>query len=472
RLVELMGGEIGVESAPGVGSVFRFSAWFGVEPEEEAPLVLPDALHNAHVLVVDDCAASRTVLTKLLARFSLRVDSAGSAGEALDAVGRTAGTDPYRLILMDWQMPGIDGIEATRRIKGDKSLGTPTIIVIASFGGETEQTLARAAGADEFLHKPFTATFLVEQLRRVFRSLEPTAAAAPRTGGGGHDFSGVRILLVDDNEINRQITIELLGELGATMDVACNGAEAVEKVTRAEPPYDLVLMDIQLPRMDGYEATRRIRGDERFATLPIIAMTAHALVEEQQKALAAGMDDLITKPIDLRAMFRTIDNHLKRCGAGAPTAPHAGKGGGEKIALPVIPGVDVAAALAGIDGNRELYLWVLRAFLANQGETPAAAAEAVAAGDRALAQRLVHTARGVAGTIGAERVVKAASELESCIRNDGPAEAIQEALRLFTDEMEHLLTDVGKALAEMGDAGAPASAAPLSSSHTKPPFKQ
>ena len=461
RLVEIMGGGIGVESEPGAGSVFRFSAWFGVEPGEQAHPGLPEALHGAHVLVVDDSTTSRAALAKLLAPLPLRVDSAGSAHEAMEAVRRNDGSDPYRLILMDWQMPGMDGIEATRRIKRDSSLGTlPTIIVITSFGGETEQVLARAAGADEFLHKPFTSTALVEELCRIFRSPEPAAAVtAQRTGGAGHDFSGVRILLVDDNEINRQITVELLGELGAAMDVACNGWEAVEKVTAAEPPYDLVLMDIQLPRMDGYEATRLIRADGRFSSLPIIAMTAHALVEEQRKAFDAGMDDLITKPIDLRTMFKTIDSHLRRPENGPRSVPHVGKGAGEGIVIPPIPGVDVSAALDNIDGNRELYLWILRTFLDNQGTTAIAVAKALAAGDSALAQRLAHTARGVAGTIGARRVVEVASELETCIKNDDPAETIHEALRLFTNEMENLLTNVGKALTEGGDAGTTAPSA-------------
>ena len=450
RLVEIMGGEIRVESEPGKGSIFSFSAWFGVEPAEREYLQLPDALNNTRVLIVDDSVTSRMVLTRLLAPLPLRVESVGSAREAMEMVRQNDGVDPYRLILMDWQMPGIDGIEATRLIKRDSSLATmPTIIVITSFGGESEQALARAVGADEFLHKPFTVSALVEELHRIFSpSGMAPAVEPPRAGEPGHDFSGVRILLVDDNEINRQITIELLGEMGATMDVACNGCEAVEKVTTAEPSYDLVLMDIQLPRMDGYEATRLIRGDGRFDDLPIIAMTAHALVEEQQKVFDAGMDDLITKPVDLRAMFMKIDSHLKRPTHGPLIVTHHGTTG-EGIHIPPIPGVDVAMALDNIDDNRELYLWILRAFLDNQRGTAAAVAQALADGDRSGAVRLVHTTRGVAGTIGANRVVEVATELEAGIKHENPPEMIQESLRSFAEEMTNLLTDVGKALAEM-----------------------
>ncbi|HEY4744820.1 MAG TPA: response regulator [Desulfuromonadaceae bacterium] len=460
RLVEIMGGEIRVESEPDVGSVFTCSAWFGVEPGEEAHPPFPAALNDAHVLIVDDSATSRTVLTKLLASLPLRVDSVGSGREAIEAVRRNDGIDPYRLVLMDWQMPGMDGIEATRRIKRDSHLGSqPIIIVITSFGGEMEQAQARAAGADEFLHKPFTASSLVAELFRIFPTERLSAAGAPQTDEPGHDFSGARILLVDDNEINRQITIELLGEMGAQLDVACNGKEAVERVSAAEPPYDLVLMDIQLPVMDGYEATRRIREDNRCVGLPIIAMTAHALVEEQQRAFDAGMDDLITKPIDLRAMLRTIDTHLRRSADG-PLAmrPHGDAGAGT-MSIPSIPGVNVAAALENIDDNRELYLWILRAFLDNQYTTATAVAQALAGGDRALAQRLVHTARGVAGSIGADRVVEAALALEAGIRHDVPPETLRDNMRHFAEEMENLLTHVGRALAESGSADAVGSSA-------------
>ena len=266
-----------------------------------------------------------------------------------------------------------------------------------------------------------------------------------------HDFSGVRILLVDDNEINRQITIELLGELGAVMEVAGDGCEAVEKVVTAEPPYDLVLMDIQLPKMDGHEATRLIRADDRFRRLPIIAVTAHALAEERQRALDAGMDDLITKPIDLRVMFRTIDAYLERPVTGAAVVPQHEKRRGEAVVIPPIPGLDITEALDNIDGNRELYLWVLRAFLDNQSDTADAVATALAGGDHALVQRLAHTARGVAGTIGANGLVEAASALESAVKHDEPMEMVREYLRNFTTEMTSVLANVGQALAEVAE---------------------
>ncbi len=456
RLVEIMGGDIWVESEAGSGSTFRFTAWFGMEAGEEACATIPDVLNGAHVLVVDDSATSRAVITKLLAPLPLIVESAASGTEAVEAVRRSDADAPYRLILMDWQMPGMDGIEATRLIKHDTSLRSmPTIIVMTSFGGETEHALALAAGADDFLHKPFTTASMVEEMFRVFAtSGQRPAEEPPQPRGKGYDFSGVRILLVDDNEINRQITIELLGEMGASMDVACDGCEAVERITTGTRSYDLVLMDIQLPKMDGYEATRLIRADGRFSALPIIAMTAHALVEEHQKAFDAGMDDLITKPIDLRTMFRTIDSHLPHSATGGvPTLKHDARGAGGAIVIPDIPGVDVVDALANIDGNQELYLWIMKAFLENQAGTALAVEQAIADGDSVLAQRLVHTARGIAGNIGAKGVAEVALELETAIRNNDPPEMIRETLRHFAGQMAHLRVNVERALALVESAG-------------------
>jgi len=453
RLVEIMGGEIWAESEAGRGSTFNFTAWFGIEAGEEAYMNIPDVLNGAHVLVVDDSATSRAVITKLLAPLPLIVDSAASAKEAMEAVRRSDADNPYRLILMDWRMPDMDGIEATRLIKHDTTLrSTPAIIVITSFGGETEQALALAAGAEDFLHKPFTTTSLVEELFRIFVSPDQRPAEEPaQPRGRGYDFSGVRILLVDDNEINRQITIELLGELGASLDVACDGCEAVEKVTTGTQPYDLVLMDIQLPKMDGYEATRLIRADSRFSALPIIAMTAHALVEEHQKVFDAGMNDLITKPIDLRAMFRTIDSHLPQRETAVPS--HDGRGAGGSVILPDIPGVDVADALDSLDGNQELYLWIMKAFLENQAGTARAVEQAIADGDPALAQRLVHTTRGIVGNIGAKGVADVAVRLEASIRDNDPPEMTRETLRHFGDQMTQLLANVEKALSLAEHAG-------------------
>jgi|GEM_PF-6190144 len=323
RLVEIMGGEIGVASEPGRGSTFTFSACFELEQADEKQYPrLPEELKGARVLVVDDSPTSVAIVCDQLAPLPMRVESAGSGREALAAVLAADAGDPYRLLLMDWQMPEIDGIEATRRLKTLPLASPPVVLLITSFGGEAERALALEAGATEFLHKPFTTDSLAAEISRVFSCRQPPQPLpekpAPRPKP--FDFTGRRILLVDDNEVNRQLVADLLTGLGGTVEAVGDGGSAVEKVLTAAPAYDLVLMDVQMPRMDGYQATRAIRADGRYGALPIIALTAHALVDEQDKALSAGMDDFITKPVDLRAMLATIGSHLERSKTGSPAA--------------------------------------------------------------------------------------------------------------------------------------------------------
>jgi PAS domain S-box-containing protein len=336
RLVEIMGGEIRVDSKPGEGSTFTFSAWFELEKESEPrACYFPESLDGAHVLVVDDSPTSRTILSKLLSQLPVRVDSVDSGRAALEAVRRRDADDPYRLIFMDWQMPGMDGIEATRRIKQNHTLRTmPAIVVVTSFGGETERAMARAAGADEFLHKPFTIKSLGEEICRIFdcAGSAPVKTATPPQQESRPDFTGTRILLVDDNEMNRQLTSELLAGFGATLETACDGCEAVEKVVGAHPPFDLVLMDVQMPRMDGYQATRTIRKEARFGALPIIALTAHAMAEEHRKVLDAGMNDFVSKPIDLRLMLKVVSAHLEKSSAAKQEATGPAPTKGAEIA--------------------------------------------------------------------------------------------------------------------------------------------
>ena len=273
------------------------------------------------------------------------------------------------------------------------------------------------------------------------------------TAGAGearHDFSGARILLAEDNEINRQIIVEILNSVGAVVDVACNGREAVGIITAAELPYDLVLMDIQMPEMNGYEATRFIREDGRFNALPIIAMTAHAMVDERHNVFAAGMNDIVTKPINIKCFFGTVDAHLKRAG-DLRAVPLQDKAAEEKVAVPVIPGVDIAEALDNIDGKQELYLWMLRTFLDDQSKTASSVSQALLDQDRTLALRLVHTARSVVGSIGANQAADVASSLEDAIRNNDHPDTVRDRLGNFTEEMVNLLANVQKALEEYGD---------------------
>ena len=235
-------------------------------------------------------------------------------------------------------------------------------------------------------------------------------AAGRQTGEQATRLRGARILLTEDNEINQQIAVELLEGAGATVKVANNGREAVEILSSGpQPPFDVVLMDLQMPEMDGYQATAKLRSDARFATLPIIAMTAHATIEERQRCLAAGMNDHISKPIDPDNLFETVGRFYKPAEAGAPAECGRRRGTSVRACRRLTscrrsPASTRRTGLSRVGGNRKLYLKLLRQFIEQQGPAVEQITEALARGDIALAERLAHTLKGVAGNIGATQV--------------------------------------------------------------------
>ena len=307
RLVELMGGSIWVVSEPGGGSTFSFTGWFGLS-ETTARKVLPTRLVSLKALVVDDNASAREVLEDQLATIGAEIEQVASGAEAIDAVKRADAGRPFDVILLDWRMPGLDGVETARRIRADGSLKhVPAIIIVTAFGREEVRSEAEDAGVDGFLVKPVNQSMLVDMLVEIFAPEHRTAAREVVTATA-YDLNGLRVLLVEDNAINQQIAVELLEGVGVFVDVANNGREAVDKLLAegGNVRYDLVLMDLQMPEMDGYQATACIRAAPRLADLPIIAMTAHAMAEERDRCLAAGMRGHITKPIDPELLYRTL----------------------------------------------------------------------------------------------------------------------------------------------------------------------
>ena len=286
------------------------------------------------VLVVDDNAAAREILQEPLSTLASRVDAVGSGKEAIAAVQERDATDPYDIVFMDWRMPGMDGLQASRHIKSDETLRhRPAIVLVTAFGREEVREEAERLQLDGFLLKPVTKSMIVDTLVNVFADGgEDLRGAAD--GEQASRLRGARILLTEDNEINQQIAVELLEGAGATVTVANNGREAVEMLSGpGHPPFDVVLMDLQMPEMDGYQATAKLRSDSRLAALPIIAMTAHATVEERQRCLAAGMNDHVAKPIDPAALFEAVGRFYKPAeGAPAPDQPsESGAAGGPAV---------------------------------------------------------------------------------------------------------------------------------------------
>ena len=418
RLVELMGGSIQVESEPGRGSVFGFSAWFELGPELPARRgVLPAALNGMRVLVADDNAAAREILTEMLSGLGFAVSAVTSGEEALDAVRGALTDHPFEVIFLDWQMGGMDGVETATRLRGMEK--TPRVVMVTAFGREEVRARAEAAGIEAFLTKPINQSSLLDTLLRMFVPARGEAVRAAMGAAEAPSLRGARLLLAEDNEINQQIAVELLESAGATVEVAANGRVVLDLLMAKGPrAYDAVLMDLQMPEIDGIEATRRLRADDRFARLPIIAMTAHAMVEERERCLEAGMVDHIAKPIDPPAMFQTLARWVRTDAVSAPAASGMA-GGGESPPdpheLPRIDGLDAAAGLKRVAGNRVLYLSLLRQFADRQADAAAQVAAAMASGDRATAERTAHTVKGVAGNIGLKKIHSTAAALEKAI---------------------------------------------------------
>ncbi len=317
RLIEMMGGTVWVESEYGKGSTFYFTASFGIgSAESERKRFIPD-LAGIRALVVDDNAQAREILTDVLSGFALRAESVSSGEDAIRELAEADAKDPYQLVLMDWHMPGMDGLQTSRAImRGGRLQHVPKIAMVTAFGRDDIRAEAEEIGIQSYLTKPVNPSVLYDTLMEFFgvAGQEEDRLPAVQAKGNSEDATGIRILLVEDNEMNQQVATELLESAGAIVTVANHGGEAVKFLTGADqpPPFDVVLMDLQMPVMDGMTATKLIRADPRLHNLPIIAMTAHALAEERQRCLDAGMNDHVSKPIEPEALFATLARWAKR----------------------------------------------------------------------------------------------------------------------------------------------------------------
>jgi PAS domain S-box-containing protein len=457
RLVEMMGGSVWVRSEPGAGSTFAFSAWFGLGAAAAHRKVVPEGLNGARVLVVDDNPSAREILADQLCALPFKVDQVASGAEAVAAVRQAAAAaSPYRIVFMDWNMPGMPGIEAARAIKADSGAAPPAVIMVTAFGREDVRQEADKARLDGFLVKPVSASALVDAIVQVFAPEETGGRAMPGRGERQYGLDGMKVLLAEDNEINRQIAIELLQSVGVEVETAVTGREAVDRL-RSGAAFDAVLMDLQMPELDGLSATREIRSDGRLRELPVIAMTAHAMVEERERCLEAGMNDHVAKPIEPEVLYQTLARWFRRGAASRPSRAAVSEYPGVADSrIPEIPGIDTASGLKRVAGNQGLYLSLLAKFANGQGGAPDAIRKALRAGDRALAERLSHTLKGVAGNIGASAVQAAAAAIERAVREGTDASG---ALARLDGALAPVLRSLGGALTPSA-GGQPAESPP------------
>jgi len=459
RLVELIGGRIWLESNPGAGSVFCFTVWLGVGDTKRSGKLVPERIQKLRVLVVDDNSAAREILQEPLSSVVSQVDAVGSGPEAIAAIQARDATAPYDLVFMDWRMPGMDGLQASRQIKSDETLKRPpAIVLVTAFGRDDVREEAERLQLDGFLLKPVTKSMIVDTLVSVF-SREGEESVSVAEERQEQPLRGARVLLAEDNEINQQIAVELLESAGATVQVADHGRKAVEILFNAPDPvpFDVLLMDLQMPEMDGYQATAKLRSEPRFRALPIIAMTAHATMEERQRCRAAGMNDHISKPIDPRLLFETIARFYK-----LPPGPHS-KGAADLGPLehskqspppptdalenfPGMSGLDIEDGLFRVGGNRELYARLLRQLDEQHADAGKQIAVALGKDDLDAARRLAHTLKGVAGNVGAKSLHAAAGHFERLILDQAAAGEFDRAQELVTVALDQVIAEIRRTL--------------------------
>ncbi|MBF0182393.1 MAG: response regulator [Magnetococcales bacterium] len=452
RFVEMMDGSIRVESAAGKGSAFIFTARFGLATGEEGARFTRehDVSGNA-VLVVDDSPMALEIIRQLAEHLFAEVEAVGGGQEALERITRRDREGrPFQMVFLDWLMPGMDGIEVARWIHAAPLQAPPRVVMVTAFDQEVMLQQLQDTRVDGVLTKPVTASTLLDAAL----TAQGFVAASPASRGGVGDLGlgavaglrGARVLLVEDNEVNQQVARELLEMAGMVTVVAENGRIGVEKACLE--PFDVVLMDVQMPEMDGYEATRRIRREPSLAGLPVVAMTANAMASDRARCLEEGMSDHVGKPIDPKELFAVLARWIEpRAGLGGEAPPPPPRIALDKEApLPELPGIDVARGIEHVGGTLGIYRKILQKFSENQRDIMDRIRAALESGEHKEGIRLAHTLKGVAATIGARDLNLLAARLEAEMKQQ-PGIRNDPLLTGIESELQRVLTVIRPAFA-------------------------
>jgi len=447
RLATLMGGDAWVESEKGKGSIFYFTGIFGIQTVQK-PKDFFDAvdLKGMRVLVCDDNQTSRDILCEALEAFSFKPVAVGSGKEAIDLLISTQ-DEPFDLVVMDWRMPEMDGIEASRIIKQDKGIKTPMIIMVTAYGKEDIARRAEEVGINGFLMKPVSYSSLFDSIMNVFGKVGTTKKTRTEKGMMHLDslklIAGARILLTEDNETNQQVATELLEGVGFIIEVANNGQEAADMITRAEAGYyELVLMDLQMPVMDGYTATLVIRQTKSAGELPILAMTADVMEGVRERCAEIGMQGFVMKPIDPDELYGAliqwipVENNIGKRGQKKAGQKEQTSDNREKVTIEDIPAFVTVSSIEGlrrVGGNVGLYLRLLRKFREKGSDHYDEIIRELTHGEMDVAVRMAHTLKGVSGNLGIMEVFEAAKKAEAELKAGKLEDSTLAALKSAVD---------------------------------------